>query len=136
MKTLLLATACAVALTATAQAGPTVPEDIRGAWCRTGADGKVSVYSPTETGKCEAEDGIMTIKPDRYVGWEHTCRYTSVKTWFDPNIARSTKSMGVYVSRIDARCGGEGCTWKEQLTAHEAKGALYVTSRHFGERCS
>jgi hypothetical protein len=103
------------------------------AWRRATKRGTTASQFPDSK---ECGDGIMTIKPDRYQGWEHGCRYTAVKTWFDPNIVASTKTMGVKVSRIEARCEGEGCTWMERLTVHVTKGTLVVKdARHYRERC-
>jgi hypothetical protein len=79
----------------------------------------------------------MTIRSTSYRGWEHGCRFTAVKTWFDPNIVAATKMMGVKVSRIEADCNGEGCTWKEQMTAYVTKGTLVIRNkRHYRDSCN
>jgi hypothetical protein len=66
------------------------------------------IYYPLGLGE-ECGDGILRIKPDRYEEVESGCRYTEVKTWFDPTIPVATKTKpGVYVSQVTAECTGEG----------------------------
>ena len=135
MKKLLLATAFAAAFTAAAQAAPTVPEFARRTWCQAETAWEGTTVYRTH-GDCENNDDVMTIKASRYEGWEYACDFTAVKTWFDPSIPSATKTFGVHVFRITADCGGEGCTWKEQLTFWQSKGSLYVSnSRHWQNRC-
>jgi hypothetical protein len=81
-------------------------------------------------------DSIMTVYPTYYKAWEHTCRFTAVKTWFDRNVIASTKTMGVTVTSVDASCSGEGCTWKEQFTLYIEKGTFKIRNhRHYQESC-
>jgi hypothetical protein len=74
------------------------------------------IYYPLGLGE-ECGDGILRIKPDRYEEVESGCRYTELKTWFDATIPVATKTKpGVYVSRVTAKCTGEGDKWREQAT--------------------
>ena len=70
------------------------------------------------------------IKPDRYEEVESGCRYTEVKTWFDPTIPVATKTkLGAYVSRVTAQCTGEGDKWREEATFYFSKGMLYFSRK-------
>jgi hypothetical protein len=141
MTKLLMMIAALLALSSSLSlAGPTVHKDLLGSWCTDGttdsidADGAV-MYSELQS-KEECGDGIMTIYPTYYKGWEHSCRFTAVKTWFDRNLIASTKTMGVTVTRVDASCKGEGCTWKEQFSLYIEKGTFKIRNRrHYQERC-
>jgi hypothetical protein len=134
MKKLLLTAAALFAFAVSAQAGPTVHKDVIGSWCRHTDENTYISLLPGEEKNCG--DGIVVIKSNLYQGWEHECRYTAVKTWFDRSIIATTKTMGVTVSRVDASCEGEGCTWREQLTFYKAQGTLTIRNpRHYRERC-
>jgi hypothetical protein len=81
MKTLLLATAFAAAMTMTAHAGPILPEQFRGDWCL--ADQSFhqlkgqGVYLPVA---CD-EPGIdwLEVRRDRIVDHEVMCKLTGVR---------------------------------------------------------
>jgi hypothetical protein len=78
----------------------------------------------------ECGDGILRIKPDRYEEVESGCRYTEVKTRFDPTIPVATKTkLGAYVSRVIAQCTGEGDKWREEATFYFSKGMLYFSRK-------
>jgi hypothetical protein len=142
MKMLLSTAAALVALAATADAASPTIRDKRllGSFCYSYGDKNEAIYlgrNPLEQKPpgCE-DDNFMTVYPTYYDGWEHTCRFTAVKTWFDRNVIATTKTMGVNVTRVDANCSGEGCTWKEQFTLYIAQGTLTVRDhRHDRERC-
>jgi hypothetical protein len=105
-----------------------VPKEILGEWCGQSAQTEgVDYYFP---GTCRDTDGWLVVKPDRYEGHELGCRFASVKTWYDRNIARNTKETGVTVARINARCGGEGCEWRESFIIYVSKGTLEIRERN------
>jgi hypothetical protein len=114
----------------------TVNGDIVGSWCLISQDKIEHRYLIDEERNCNAAEPL-TIGPSHYIRYEEEiCHFTAVKTWFDPNIVAATKTMGVNVSRINSTCGGEGCTWKEQVIAYVTKGTLVVKyERHSQERC-
>jgi hypothetical protein len=67
---------------------------VLGAWCTMAAEPNAQgpeIYYPLGLGE-ECGDGILRIKPDRYEEVESGCRYTEVKTWFDPTIPVATKT--------------------------------------------
>ena len=115
----------------------TAHEDLIGSWCPSPYqedDKDERHYWPKDS---DCGDGILTIHRSSYEGWEQSCRFTSVKTRFDPSVDANTKMMGTKVSRINANCSGEECTWKEQMTAYVTKGTLVVKNRrHYRERCT
>jgi hypothetical protein len=91
------------------------------------------IYYPLGLGE-ECRDGILRIKPDRYEEVESSCRYTEVKTWFDPTIPVAIKTKpGVYVSQVTAECTGEGDKWREQATFYFSKGMLYLSRKQSHE---
>jgi hypothetical protein len=138
MRKLLMLTAVLLALgSSPGLAGPTVHKELLGSWCFMGQDeitGKNRYYEQLPGSK-ECDDAVTTFKLDRLHGWEHGCRYTAVKTWFDPDIVATTKTWGVKVSRIEASCEGDGCTWRAQITAYVSKGTLNTTIRRYQARC-
>jgi hypothetical protein len=137
VKKILMAAALVVAFAQAAQAD-SLPKDFRGTWCYVGEYGGRVQYeylSPFEGDSCKARDGILKFKADQYEEIESGCRFTAVKAWTDPKKARNTKEMGAPSVRIDSTCDGEGCTWKEQLTAYIEKGTLNVLRRAFKEKC-
>jgi hypothetical protein len=116
-------------------AGPTVHKDVLGSWCYVGTVVKGEAqYGEKFDKDCDTPSDILIIQPTRYEGWEYGCRFTAVKTWFDPNIIASTKTMGVKVSRIESSCEGIDCTWKEQLTVYVEKGTLIIKNVRQGRR--
>jgi hypothetical protein len=132
ISTLAIATAPGTA----SHTAPTVHKDIVGSWCPSPyqEDGKDERHYWPKDRDCG--DGILTIHPSSYEAWEQSCRFTSVKTSFDPSVDANTKIMGVKVARIGAKCNGEECTWKKQLTAYVTKGTLVVKNeRRSRERC-
>jgi hypothetical protein len=59
-----------------------------------------------------------------------------VQTWFDPKIPLATKTRpGVWVGRMSARCEGEGCRWRERVTAYFSKGSLFFERIVSNEKC-
>src|SRR5260370_1088654 len=118
-------------------AGPTIHKDVLGSWCYSGTVVKGEFqYSEKFNKDCDDPINTMTVHPTRYEGWEHSCRFTAVKTWFDPNIIANTKTWGVKVSRIESSCEGIDCTWKEQLTIYVTKETFIVKNpRQYQERC-
>jgi hypothetical protein len=97
-----------------------------GKWCSYPDSGEgPTSYVSYPSGHCK-EDNWIEIKPSSYEGHEMGCNFTSVKTWFDPNIVRNTKEMGVRVAQISAQCGGEGCTWRQTFIMYVSKGTLYM----------
>jgi|RhiMetdeSRZDD1v2_1073273.scaffolds.fasta_scaffold627870_2 hypothetical protein len=137
MRTILLAAALALSVSA-ASAGPTVHKEVLGSHCPIGSVARETYYQSQDdqSQDVSCREDRMTIYPTHYEGWEFTCRFIAVKTWFDPNIIASTKTMGVKVSRVEARCEGlDHCTWKEQLTLFASKGTLVLKDgRRFRER--
>jgi hypothetical protein len=122
--------------------------EILGQWCFTGEDKSERSYSAIQNlyvvpDKAELKklveecgDGILRFKPDRYEGWEHGCRYLSVREWDDRSKAYATKTnRGAPTAEIVAACSGEGCTWRERLVVYWSKGTLSVRSKATGERC-
>ena len=85
----------------------------------------------------ECGDGILQFKPDSLEGWEHGCRYLSVREWDDRSRAYATKTnRGAPTAEIVAACYGEGCTWHERLVVYWSKGILSVRSKSATkERC-
>jgi len=122
--------------------------EILGQWCFAGEDKSERSYSAIQNlymvpDKAELKklveecgDGILRFKPDRYEGWEHGCRYLSVREWEDRSKAYATKTnRGAPTAEIVAACSGEGCTWRERLVVYWSKGMLSVRSKATGERC-
>ena len=60
----------------------------------------------------------MTVRHKDWTGLESGCSFTSVRTKFDPNIARNTKTMGVNVAHVSARCSGEGYSWRSDFVLY------------------
>jgi hypothetical protein len=137
MKRLATAFALVLALTTPALAAPTVHKEVVGTWCVISNDEtrKETTYSEFN-GKCENPLDLLIIERGNYRGSEHTCHITAVKTWFDKNIIRSTKEMGVPVSRVISNCEGlDRCTWREQITLYVEKGTLVIKNgRSWGEK--
>ena len=150
MTRLMLAAGLMAAILATPAIGANrlkAPE-ILGQWCFTGEDKSERSYSAIQNlymvpDKAELKklveecgDGILRFKPDRYEGWEHGCRYLSVREWEDRSKAYATKTnRGAPTAEIVAACSGEGCTWRERLVVYWSKGTLSVRSKATGERC-
>jgi hypothetical protein len=111
-----------------AHAGRVQQNVASGKWCSYPdefyGEGPRDYYVSYPSGHCN-ETNWIEIKPSSYEGHEVGCGFTSVKTWFDPNIIRNTKEWGVRVARISAQCGGEGCTWRETFIMYVSKGTLY-----------
>jgi hypothetical protein len=132
MKLILLAAAALLACAADATAAKLQNKALLGAWCIMAAEPNAQgpeIYYPLGLGE-ECRDGILRIKPDRYEEVESGCRYTEVKTWFDPTIPVATKTKpGVYVSQVTAECTGEGDKWREQATFYFSKGMLYFSRK-------
>ena len=132
MKLILLTGAALLACADDATAAKLQNKAVLGAWCTMAAEPNAQgpeIYYPLGLGE-ECRDGILWIKPDRYEEVESGCRYTEVKTWFDPTIPVATKTKpGVYVSQVTAECTGEGDRWREQATFYFSKGMLYFSRK-------
>jgi hypothetical protein len=132
MKLILLAAAALLACAGDATAAKLQNKAVLGAWCTMAAEPNAQgpeIYYPLGLGE-ECGDGILRIKPDRYEEVESGCRYTEVKTWFDPTIPVATKTkLGAYVSRVTAQCTGEGDKWREEATFYFSKGMLYFSRK-------
>lgn len=117
--------AALLTLATTASAGTIkVPQEYLGSWCNISSSNEyLKKYND-----CNQPSDALTIYSDHLDGWEVGCRFTAVKTWFDPTIIRNTKEWGVKVSLVEARCEGidRHITWKEQFTIHASKGALTI----------
>jgi hypothetical protein len=122
---LLLAAALALSGSA-AIAGPTVHKAALGSWCSVGPSDKGAFLYLEKIRDCDKPTDNLHVYPDHYEGWEYACRFTGVKTWFDPKIIANTKEWGVKVSRVEASCAGIDCTWKERLTVYVSKGAFVL----------
>jgi|SRR6516165_10593810 hypothetical protein len=98
-----------------------------GKWCSylDSGEGSTTRYVAYPSRHCKVDNWIE-IKPSSFEGHEMGCNFTSVKTRFDPNIARNTKEMGVRVAQISAHCSGEGCTWRETFIMYMSKGTLHM----------
>jgi hypothetical protein len=141
MKKLLIVTAALLALGSSPSfAGPTVHKEVLGSWCHAGSGDKgEALYIEKYDNDCEVPSDALIIRPTRYQGWEYGCRITAVKTWFDPNIIASTKTMGAKASRIESSCEGlDHCIWKEQLTIYNEQGTLKIKNvrQHSKHNCS
>jgi hypothetical protein len=129
MKRLLITAIAAIAVASPAAAAPTLHRDVQGRWC---TDGSVQLWEYTDA-NCAPENAI-TVKPDRYEGWEFGCRITAVKKTFDRDIIASTKTMGAWVARVNATCSGIDCEWQEQMTMYVEKGTLFMRDRNVYRR--
>jgi hypothetical protein len=144
MKKLLVITASLLTIMSTTAHADTIPNDVLGKWCST-ADSSAFV-EPTKPGaqwedimirwdsKCN-DTSITMIKKNGFVAWESSCTFTSVRTKYDPSIDSSTKTMGVNVGHVDAKCGGEGCTWRSKFVVYVSKGMMYMRGRNTEEKC-
>jgi hypothetical protein len=145
---LMLAAATIVVTQPAAAANRLKAPEILGEWCSYGDDAETRTYSaisnlyltPNKTEReeqvRECGDRILRFRPDVYHGWEHTCRYLSVKEWEDRSKPYAIKTdRGAPSAVIQAKCTGEGCTWNERITVSWSKGTLYVRVRPTGERC-
>jgi len=98
MKLILLTGAALLASAGDATAAKLQNKAVLGAWCTMAAEPNAQgpeIYYPLGLGE-ECGDGILRIKPDRYEEVESGCRYTEVKTWFDPTILfRSSRLPGM-----------------------------------------
>jgi len=132
MKLILLTGAALLACAGDATAAKLQNKALLGAWCSMAVEPNAQgpeVYYQLGLGE-ECGDGILRIKPDRYEEVESGCRYTEVKTWFDPTIPVAAKTKpGVYVSQVTAECTGEGDKWREQATFYFSNGMLYLSRK-------
>jgi hypothetical protein len=67
---------------------------------------------------------------------EGGCRFASVKTVWDSTIDATTKTRGAWVSHINAKCGGEGCEWRERFVIYLSKGVMIMRGRSTREMCN
>jgi len=110
--------------------------EIIGEWCWNDTDDGGPFHEKLANENCE---GVLSIQKDgielRYE--EGGCTATAIKTWYDTTISPATKTPGgVLVSKIDMSCVGEGCTWRQQITVHFAKGVLfYKNNWHSRDKC-
>jgi hypothetical protein len=126
MTKLLIALATTVALVGPAHASPILKnKEVLGNWCLSNGIG----WRPDPSHDC----GLMKITPDHYEmitpnggSDESLCRYTAVKTWFDRSIPSSTKTAGVWVSRINAECDHK---WRTEVTVYISKGQFVVKEK-------
>jgi len=109
-------------------------KEIIGEWCDYRYEKEMSLFPKLDE---DCGDGILNIQVNGIKGWEHSCRYTAVKTWYDPTIPTATKTpTGALVSRIEMTCAGEGCTWRERVTIHLGKGYLaYKSNWRSKDKC-
>ena len=130
MKYLLIALATTVALVGPAHASPILKnKEVLGNWCLSAGIG----WRPDPSDDC----GLMKIMPDRYEmitpnggSDESLCRYIAVKTWFDRSISSSTKTMGVWVSQINAECvNWDNHKWRTEVTVYISKGQFVVKEK-------
>jgi hypothetical protein len=137
-----LISAALFALTASIAHADNLPNSVLGKWC--GAwEGQLDTKPGaewTETymrwDKTCGEDGVFEVKQHEWTAWESGCRFTSVKTVWDPTIPVATKTpLGVQVAHIKAKCGAEGCTWHSSFVLYFSKGTLYMTGRNGKEVC-
>jgi hypothetical protein len=137
---LAILTAACLAATAAHAEQPRIPPEMLGKWCSHIQEGDPSPGKKwTEiyiewTEKC-GEDGIFVVKQNEWRAWESGCRFTSVRTVWDPTIIATTKTLGVWVSHIKAKCGGEGCTWRSNFVLYVAQGTLHMSGRNTKEEC-
>jgi hypothetical protein len=102
-------------------------KEIIGEWCIHTSEDGTSISRKEQGENCG--DGILNIQMNGIRAWEHSCRYTTVNTWYDSTIPTATRTpTGALVSRIEMACSGEGCTWRERVTVHLGKGELAYTS--------
>ena len=59
---------------------------------------------------CMSKDGVYFENNGEQCKQEE-CKYISIKTRFDKDRIRDTKTMGVYVYRVTARCKNRIGTW-------------------------
>ena len=119
MKRLLLATV--FAYVATAASAGTVPKDMLGFWCATDTNnplekGVMLLGRKVPNQTCDDDSILVNIHTDRYDGLDHTCWFKTIKPVFDRDIARSTKTMGVTRTQIEATCSNlhnadRTCNW-------------------------
>jgi hypothetical protein len=131
MKKLLMMTAALLVLGSSPSfAGPIVHKEVLGSWCYVDSGDKgEALYGEKFDKDCEVPSDALIIRPTHYQGWEYSCRITAVKTWFDPNVIASTKTMGAKASRIESSCEGlDHRIWKEQLTIYAEQGTLKIKS--------
>jgi hypothetical protein len=89
-----------------------LPKQFFGTWCLGPEDRHVLIEG---TPNCRADEEEMIFTRNGYDGPEYSCRYVAIQTWRDRNLPYSTKEMGAPTAKIDARCEGEGCQWRERL---------------------
>jgi len=104
-------------------------KEVLGNWCLSNGIG----WRPDPSDDC----GIMKITPDHYEmitpnggSDESLCRYIAVKTWFDRSVPSSTKTAGVWVSRINAECvDWDNHKWRTEVTVYTSKGQFVVKEK-------
>jgi hypothetical protein len=143
MKKLLLTVVAFAALALPAHAD-SLPKEVLGKWCympddesrgdKPGTTWERTHFEWFSGSKCNEAD-VMTVRHKDWTGLESGCSFTSVKTKFDPNIARNTKTMGVNVAHVSARCSGEGCSWRSDFVLYFSQGVLYMRGRDGKEKC-
>jgi hypothetical protein len=133
-----------VLLLAPAARADQLPREILGKWCSE----PVANVEPTPPGsewtefysrwdKDCAEDAAIEIKQNEWTAWESGCRFTELKTRFDPTIPVATKTPpGVWVAHVKAKCAGEGCTWRSSFVLYLSKGTLFMRGRSSKEVCN
>jgi hypothetical protein len=143
-KTLLAGIAALSVLSASAAQADALPSKFLGKWCADlGGDAQPtppgSEWTNTFLSLSDLEDcdkhSVIEVKQNEWTGWESGCRFTEVKTRFDPTIPANTKEMGVWVAHIKANCIEESCKWHSSFVLYHSMGALFMRGRNGKEEC-
>jgi len=107
-----------------AQAAVSVPRELIGTWC-VSKDGKELVGYGSKD--CHGDELTVTVSPKGYeTNEERGCTFTSTRRFYDRNVPRNTKEMGVNVVAIEAACRGEYDKWKETFEMFLSQGYLTI----------
>jgi hypothetical protein len=135
---ILLAGVAVLSAVSMAHATDRLPKDVLGKWCSNSnsdlGNSKWETAYYDWNKDCDPTAAIE-IKQNEWIGWEDGCRFTEVKTRFDPTIPLSTKSGGVWVAHIKAKCSGEGCDWHSNFVLYFSKGRLVMRGRNSRNSC-
>src|SRR5262245_20855692 len=114
-------------------------KEIRGEWCRTTNDDLMDFMFFPKWQNQDCGAGILSIDMDRIKGQEYSCKYTAIKTWYDPTIPTATRTpTGALVSTIKMTCSTlDNCTWRQRVTVHLGKGYLHYKTNwsSFNKKC-